>query len=279
MMIPDSAIEAWTDARARSPLRHYGKWRPQWYEYWDEIAAQCQEGELRPRGLEREIVRYLLQQQLLVPGDQVLDVGCGAGTFTLPFAATASGVTGVDPSAVMLSRLHRAAKRACMDNIRTLRTTWEDYRPAENYDLVFSAFCPGIYDRHTLARMEQASARSCCYVAGDISHFHLLSQLWGVVTGECFTAEAWDVAHPLDYLRSAGRNPRVRRFRSRSIQRVPSRDAVDEFAAYFRSFIDLRPGEYKKIRHFIETRSSGGQILLGKERTTWAVSWDVPARS
>ena len=278
MKIPDSATEAWTDARSRSPLCHYGKWRLQWYEYWDEIATQCREGELRPRGLEREIVRYLMQQQLLVPGDHVLDVGCGAGTFTLPFAATASGVTGVDPSGAMLSRLQSAAGNAGLDNIRPIRTTWEDYCPEEPHDLVFSAFCPGIYDRHTLAKMEQASSRSCCYVAGDVSHFQLLGELWAAITGECYTAEAWDIAHPVNYLRNTSRNPRVRCFRSRSLQRAASGDVVEEFAAYFRSFIDLRHSEYKKIRHYIEARSKGGRILLGKERTTWAVSWDVPAQ-
>jgi SAM-dependent methyltransferase len=214
---------------------------------------------------------------VLVPGDRVLDIGCGSGTFALPFARSAARVTGIDPSEVMLSRLQSAAEHAGIDNIRPLRTTWEDYRPEGHYDLVFSAFCPGIYDRQTFAKMEQASARSCCYVAGDVGQFQLLSQLWAVVSGERCSPEAWDIAYPVDYLRKAGRNPRIRRFRHPSLQVASSRDVIDEFASYFRSFGDFRQTEYRKIRCFIDARSNGGRILLGKERTTWVVSWDLPA--
>jgi SAM-dependent methyltransferase len=268
---------SWDDACSFSPLRRYGNWRPQWFEYWDGIGTQCPAAEVNARGQERDVIDYLRRHRVLMPGDRVLDIGCGSGTFALPFARSSSGVTGIDPSGVMLSRLRSAADQAGMDNIRPLMTTWEDYCPEEPHDLVFSAFCPGIYDRRTFAKMEQASARSCCYVAGDAGQFRLLSQLWAVMSGERCTPEAWDIAYPVDYLRRAGRNPRVRRFRHRSLQRAPSREVVREFEAYFRSFINFRPTEYRKIQHYIDARSSDGHILLGEERTTWVVSWNIPA--
>ncbi|HUL62207.1 MAG TPA: methyltransferase domain-containing protein [Methanocella sp.] len=280
MTIPDATGEAWAEARARSPLRHYGNWHPQWFEYWDGIATQCRAGDARPRGLEREIVRHMRQLRMLAPGDRVLDIGCGAGTFALPFARVAAAVTGIDPSEAMLSRTRRAAAREGIDSLSMIRTTWEEYDPpVDGFDLVFAAFCPGIYDGRTLLKMERASARSCCYLAGDVSHFHLLGQLWSQLSGESYSCDAWDIAYPVCLLRAMGRDPIVRSFRCASRQVASSNEVIDEFVRYFRSFVDLRQGGRKKIRRFVEDRSFGGLIDLGRERTIWTVSWEVPGQN
>lgn len=137
MMVPELTGNAWMEARNRSPLRHYGHWRPQWFEYWDGIGTQCAGGDVKLYGQDREIVRHLQEHRRLMPGDRVLDVGCGAGTFALPFTTVAASVTGIDPSEVMLSRTRRAAARAGVRNLSTIRATWEGYDPPDDrFDLV-----------------------------------------------------------------------------------------------------------------------------------------------
>jgi SAM-dependent methyltransferase len=212
----------------------------------------------------------------VVPGDRVLDIGCGPGTFTLPFTLNAASVTGIDPSAVMLSKAESTAAATGIGNLRTVRTTWESYEPEAPYDLVFTAFCPGIHDRRTLWKMEKASRRSCCYVTGDVGQFRLLSQLWGDVSGEPCSCDAWNILYPFEILRKAGRNPQLHLFRQPSLEAAPAPDLVDEFVAYFRSFPGPAMAGREQIRRHIDSISKNGHVELCRERKIWMLSWNVP---
>jgi SAM-dependent methyltransferase len=274
-----AAEMAWDEARARSPLRRYGHWNPEWFEYWDYIGTQYPGGDGPVDPLYDDILSRLRRSGKLVPEDSVLDIGCGPGTFTLPIAGTAAFVTGIDPSQIMLSKAASSAASSDVRNLRTIKTTWERYRPEAPYDLVFSAFCPAIYDRHTLWKMEQASSRSCCYVAGDVGQFRLLSQIWADVSGESQTFDAWDISYPFELLQEAGRNPQLYLFRERSPHIIRAGDMVDELFAYFRSFAGPDRAGREQIRRYLTARSKGGYIELNRERKIWMLSWNVPSWS
>src|SRR5919109_1831411 len=71
-------------------------------------------------GLTPSNLRALLA---LGEGGAVLDVGCGAGAASLPLAARASLLIGVDPSAEML-RAFRRRVEATGTAVTTLEGTW-----------------------------------------------------------------------------------------------------------------------------------------------------------
>jgi ubiquinone/menaquinone biosynthesis C-methylase UbiE len=71
---------------------------------YDAVAAEY-DRQLEPVGwIRRALWRHL--DRLFVPGDEVLDVGCGTGTDALHLARNHVRVTAVDASAGMLARLH-----------------------------------------------------------------------------------------------------------------------------------------------------------------------------
>ena len=73
----------------------------------------------------------------------VLDIGAGAGAYTIPFALAAKMVTVVEPSKGQISRLMRRAERERLSNIKVINKRWEEVEEEEleRYDLLNAAYC------------------------------------------------------------------------------------------------------------------------------------------
>lgn len=83
-------------------------------------------------------------------GERVLDVGCGCGATTLALArmvGPSGRVTGIDPSASMLTVAGRAAAVAGLDNVELVEgdAGAHPYRPAA-YDVIFSRLGTMFFD-------------------------------------------------------------------------------------------------------------------------------------
>lgn len=81
---------------------------------FDAVAGSYDDWYRTPLGafadqVEQELVERLAQPR---PGETVLDLGCGTGTFSLPLARLGCKVTGIDPSAGMLARAREKAEAA-----------------------------------------------------------------------------------------------------------------------------------------------------------------------
>jgi SAM-dependent methyltransferase len=65
----------------------------------------------------------------LKPDDVIVDVGGGAGRFSLPLALHSREVVNVDPSAAMLAAFEANARRADIANVRTIHADWLEVDP------------------------------------------------------------------------------------------------------------------------------------------------------
>lgn len=113
--------------------------------HWNEVAG--------PRWVERadlqearniEVAELLLREARPQPGDRVLDVGCGPGATSFPFAAAVgpSGhVTGADISEPMLGLLRQRVAERSVTNITPLLADAQVHPfPPGSFDLVISRF-------------------------------------------------------------------------------------------------------------------------------------------
>jgi ubiquinone/menaquinone biosynthesis C-methylase UbiE len=97
------------------------------------LASRGREGAFRERQLDLARIEG---------GESVLDVGCGTGTLAIAAArraGTTGAVTGVDPSAELLERARKKARRARVDVAFTLSGGEQLPFPDASFDLVLSS--------------------------------------------------------------------------------------------------------------------------------------------
>src|SRR5262249_21344546 len=89
-----------------------------------------------------EMLAMLLEAAHAVPGEQVLDVGCGTGVTTEPYAravAPGGGVTGVDISQPMLDAARRRMEKRGIANVTLLLADAQVHPfPPASFDLLTS---------------------------------------------------------------------------------------------------------------------------------------------
>ena len=77
-------------------------------------------------------------QDAVRPGDSVLDIGAGAGRYTMPIAPNVARVTAVEPSVGMRASFEQEAARRGITNLRLVSSSWED-ADVEPHDVAFVA--------------------------------------------------------------------------------------------------------------------------------------------
>lgn len=111
-------------------------------------------------------------KDFVTPASVLLDIGAGAGAYTIPFAKLASEVTVVEPSQGQVSRLLKRIDGEGLKNIRIINKAWEDVSEEElgSYDLVNAAHCFAMPDiRTALAKMWEVT-RGVLFLIDFVEH-------------------------------------------------------------------------------------------------------------
>lgn len=105
-------------------------------QFWDRRAAQFRRMS-EQHDPDRDLLVALLKEPLHA-GGSFLDIGAGAGRYTLPIAAMAQRVTAVEPSGAMRQHLEERLTTARLTNVTILPVSWED-AVVEPHDVVLAA--------------------------------------------------------------------------------------------------------------------------------------------
>lgn len=241
--------------------------------YWGKVSKDYDQVVLGD-GLEESIVTLLRREGCLRLGDEVLDVGCGPGTYTGMFAEVAGKVTCLDYSSEMLQQL--MAKHAQRGNVETVRADWGSYSGPGGFDLVFSSFCPDTNDWRSLLRMESLSLRSCCLVApGDPRRESLQYRILDSIGWNSYSNQGYDVLYAFRFLYALGRCPSLRVYRTFvEIERTPERMVQGHL-----DYLELLMPVGERERRLVEERVRAAPWKEGRLREPRAVGalfWDVP---
>src|SRR5712692_4304264 len=109
--------------------------------YWNEVAGPRWVGRLGVQEARNvEVTALLLEAAQIAPGERVLDVGCGPGATTLPYAAAVGPmghVTGIDISEPMLGVARtRVAEQGLKNVALVLADAQVHALPRGSFDLV-----------------------------------------------------------------------------------------------------------------------------------------------
>lgn len=203
----------------------------------------------------------LIRDGLIRPEDSVLDIGAGMGGDSLCFAAHCRSVTALELSGDCLEVLRRRAEELGIKNIETVQLPWEDYRPAERFDVCYSSMCPAICSVEELRRMESMAERLCCLVtvmrgSYDKHRKAMMAGLGIKPKGGMVT----ELIHYFNALYLMGRQPDVL---CRSLRReydVPVEKLLEQYPIYFKIFGMEEDVSVPFLRGYLDRHAENGLL-------------------
>lgn len=282
---PEFWGDAWEEAHKHS-LHARRRQDLNQMDYWDSMADFFAKTTKRRgiKGRPQKVLSWLEQEGAWQPGMEVLDIGAGAGIFTIPMAKQAARITALEPAPAMLAVLRNWVDEEGLTNVDYLDQEWEvldvqEERLNGGFDIVFASLTPGIKDVETLEKMCQCSRRWCflCDFAGR-RWFPGHEELWQLIFNEKMPLPGHDIMYPMNYLYLSGYMPSFKTWVDVRDREMPVEEAVASFEEYFWSYTDPTPEIKKIIRSYVEERADSGvyheiyRIRLGM------ILWSVTER-
>lgn len=135
---------------------------------WDKKAGEYKEKPI-PTPKENPFLKQVYEEIEINENTRILDIGCGAGRFSLAFAKAGAQVIGTDVSSEMIVAAKELANRECLENVSFFHEDWsildiEKMGFLKSFDLVFAHMTPAIADYGTLEKMCACSRNKCFLV-------------------------------------------------------------------------------------------------------------------
>ena len=215
-----------------------------------------------------QVFRFLQQEEVLKDNSNILDIGCGPGSFAVPLAEAGHSVVALDPAEKMLDILRERLAPGYSGRVKTVLGLWEEIDInkmgwEKQFDLVFASMTPGVRDLDTLQKMFTCS-REWCYLSSFSGprRYSLFEEAHLELLGKPFLNHVNDIIFPFNILYALGYRPRLA-FTEMNQQREDSiEEAVADLMNHFRFFTvnedipDLR----KKAFDLVEKKAVDGKV-------------------
>lgn len=282
---PHFWAEAWGEAHHPLSARR----RPDLnnIEYWNRLAGQVERwtDQANAGGRVGRVLAWLEQQEVLHPQMEVLDIGAGAGAFTIPLARRVKKVMALEPAPAVLDVLKKRVKAQGLTNVQFLDEEWEKVDLvaeglAGRFDLVFASLTPGVRDVATLEKMMACSRRWCflCDLAGQ-RWYPAWRELWRDIFGEEAPSSGYDVFYPLNYLYTSGYFPSLQLWAEEwDKEEFSVEEAIVDLENRFQSYIALSPEIKERIADYVKQRATSGVFQLKDRVRLGMILWRVDKR-
>lgn len=253
---------------AKHPFEGLGMSKEDRIGFWEEYSSAY--GTMHQGDMPGRIVSRLDELGML-KGD-VIEIGSGPGTYSIPMARHASRVICLDSSEGMLRRLKASAGSEGLTNIETALGDWERHVPGSKTGLCISTLAP-TSSPESLRRMESFSDGWCAIVSwirneGD----DLTTGIWNAL-GKDFGFERG--ASPAEeWLRSNGRDPIVERFETHVSSSMPLDDLIEMKRCAFRAYgceKDVGP----IVKELTEPYTKDGIVRIEEDNSLRLLYWKI----
>ena len=244
-------------------------------EVWDAAAADYRQAAV-PSWDEDPFLCMVADEVELGRDMSVLDIGCGAGAYSLAFAPRVGRVVGCDFSPAMVEGARARAVEAGVDNVEFCQGDFETLDFGDDrFDLVFAHHTPAIGSGASFEKMAGLS-RAWCFLARSVHRsdevLHAARHLVGIPV----------MADPLDEdMLSAvcavwlgGGIPVVRRHREEWHSERPEEQAVELYSEHLVA-PDLNDEQKAIVRGFVRSAARGGVVRETIKTTVFMMGWQV----
>lgn len=247
---------------------------------WDRKAEQYKEKPI-PSPEENSFLKQVYEEMQIDEHTHILDIGCGAGRFSLALAKTGAQVTGTDVSSEMITAAKELAEKEHLENVSFFHADWssidvEKMRFLKNFDLVFAHMTPAITDYYTLEKMCNCSRNKCFLVRPSRRSDKVLDGAFQAAGIEKNKKEVdSSVAMIFSYLWLKGYSPYI----SYRDEKWEISQSLEDMLAWCIDRANLQ-GEITweqrgKIQEYLSDISENGRIIERTNTTIVTMSWCV----
>ncbi|PUA34388.1 MAG: hypothetical protein B9J98_00665 [Candidatus Terraquivivens tikiterensis] len=218
----------------------------------------------------RKIVELFEREGILKPEFEVLDIGAGPGSVSIPFAEVVKKVTAIEPSSEMVKRLMKNAAEKGLKNIEVINKKWEEVNTSEfeaKFDLVVASHVTWLFEDIVdfIMRMNRVSRKYCCIAEGIFSNRN-----WGNVYKELkITPQTFDrfiYIYNILYQRGIPANVKI----IDTLMRRSVQSAISMFELFLSKYREPTDEDRKIIRNHVLMNSEDG---IYKKEGKMAVVW------
>lgn len=279
----DFWIEQWKRSLAQSvwSKKHGYTSRRIWNHMAEDYGKSHQHSRSRDNEPEN-LIKLLTERGLFDCHTRVLDIGCGAGRMTIPFALQGAEVVALDFSEKMLSRLHDSISPAIAGRIEIVNADWDEIDLDKqgwqgSFDLVFASMTPAIRTPDSFLKLHHAS-RSGCFFRGWAGKREdpLLEGLWQYLLKEPMPTMGWDITLAFNLLRAMGLSPAIEFQEVCWDREEPIERAADFFEGFFGELTDYAPDMLKDmVLEHLGQVAQNGSISRRTTGQTGTMTWSI----
>ena len=206
----------------------------------------------------------------------ILDIGCGTGTYSLCFADTVRSVKGLDVSGEMIALARRNAEAMNVANAEFSVSDWEtaDVSGIGRFNLTIAHMTPAVHDGATLGKMLAVSS-GWCFLAGYVSRENRTWDEIYRIYGRPSRNEYEKLTDTVETLWDLGKIPHLAQFRRRSYRKWTPEYAETFYIEAVRGFMGPDAEKEDELRGWVRGQSRGGFFEETSDPVIGVVYWDM----
>ncbi len=219
----------------------------------------------------QNVIKLFEKEKIISNESEVLDIGCGPGTYVLPLAKKVKKVFALDPAKNMLNVVMEEAKRNKIENIVPILCKWADYKVNRKFDLVFASLSPAIDSIESLMKMNELSGNYVCLISySKTNEIKIRNEIFERIMKKPPYSFAYNIIFPFIILYLSGFSPNLHflKFEFKTKERI--QDLMMQYENYFKIFTDN--DKDLKVLKYIKSISKNGMIKDKIEKEI-AVMW------
>jgi SAM-dependent methyltransferase len=212
-----------------------------------------------------------------IRGKKILDIACGTGIYTLPFAREAAHVTGLDSSDNMIKRLTGESMKHGIANLGIIKESWkkidiEAMGLEKSFDIVWTSMSMAVKDKEDFLKMEACSRDWCVFIGwGRVNRNPVMEEAFRMHNIQHGPHPGVVVAHGI--LQSLGRSPVLEYFDDFWDWEGTLEEAVNDISG----FIEMRgaTADRDKLKILLSNYEQDGVIRHRTDAEEGIIVWQV----